>query len=81
MGEVVQIADYKPEAGYLITDAKLRPEPRGYLLVPARVLDVLKRLEDSVEAYTADQTGKAHIDWKAYFHLMAILEMAPRYTQ
>jgi hypothetical protein len=57
-------------------------EPKGFLLVPRRILDVLARLEASVDAFAADHgnTG-VMIDWNAYYQVIAILELAPRYEQ
>jgi hypothetical protein len=79
MGDVVSLAARKDkpasEAG-----PRFRPERQGYLLVPARILETLARLEASVDAYAADHgnTGK-HIDWNAYYGVVACLEMATRY--
>jgi len=73
MGVVVSLADRKA-AG-----PKLRPEPQGYLLVPARILATLKRLEDSVDAMAGDTTHTKHPDWNAFYGIVACLEMSTRY--
>jgi hypothetical protein len=67
----------KPEAAK--PQRTLRHEPKGFLLVPARALDVIKRIEESVDAMLADQTNTKHEDWSAIFHLMSLIELSPRY--
>ena len=75
MGEVVNIAAaVRKKVG-----AKLRAEPAGYLLVPARILEPLARFEASVDAFAADKTNTVHFDWDAYYRVVACLEMATRY--
>jgi hypothetical protein len=77
MGEIVQL---KPrDSGEPAPRRKLRREPKGFLLVPARALDVVKRIEESVEEMMADDTK--HLDWSAFFHLLSIIELSPRYSE
>jgi hypothetical protein len=70
MGEVLLLPDHRQ---------KLRRDPKGFLLVPARILVPLQRLEASVEALSTDTTNSKHIDWNSYYAVLAILEMSARY--
>jgi hypothetical protein len=45
----------------------LKREPKGFLLVPARALDVIARIEASIEAEQRDTTNAVHMDWSAFF--------------
>jgi hypothetical protein len=74
MGEVVNIAAARR------VGPKLRSEPQGYLLVPARVLEPLARFEASINAFAADHSNTGvGFDWDAWYRLTAILELATRY--
>jgi hypothetical protein len=78
MGEVIEFA--RPEE--TTTPKRRRHEPQGYIMVPLRILEPLKRLEDSVNALAADHadTGKS-VDWQAYYSVLACLEDAARYPK
>lgn len=78
MGDVIHIAAFDPLHGKELP--KRRPEPAGYLLCPARILEPLAKLEASVNAMAADHgnTGKG-ICWDSYFRVVAILEFSTRY--
>jgi hypothetical protein len=74
MGTVI---DLKQRAA-LVAAPKLRAEPKGYLLVPARALDLVAKIEASLDAFVA---GKAEhmIDYNALYGLLAVVEMSVRY--
>jgi hypothetical protein len=80
VGEVITLASVRLEK----TDAPRRerkPEPRGFFLVPRRVLSSLARFEASVDAFAADIPSdiSKRLDWLAYYETIACLEDSARY--
>lgn len=52
-------------------------EPRGYLLVPARIMDSVAKLEASLDAITHNDA--AHADYASLYQILAILDLSTRY--
>jgi hypothetical protein len=76
MGDLVPFAPVSIEP--VDPKKKIKHEPRGYLLVPVRALDALAEFEASIEAWTSNRAKD--VSWDAYYRLVAVLELAPRYT-
>jgi hypothetical protein len=82
MGEVISLSDRnraspepKPKR------RKLRAEPEGFLLVPARIMKSLQKFEESVTAL-APHVATEHmqkVNWAAYYTVIAVLEHATKY--
>jgi hypothetical protein len=73
MGEVLSIVDRK--AG-----PRRKHEPKGFMLVPVRILEPLAKLEASVSAHAADTSNRGPgICWESFYGVVAILDMAARY--
>jgi hypothetical protein len=80
MAEIIQLSERRDGDGGNdpAPRRKLKKEPRGYLLVPARALDVVHKLEASVDDFVAGRSY-APFDLQAYFQLLALIELAAKY--
>jgi hypothetical protein len=74
MGDVINLKD----GAATKRGPKLRPEPKGYLLVPARALDMIAKIEASLVAFVASEAAHV-IDYSSLYALMACVELSTRY--
>jgi hypothetical protein len=78
MGDIVKLA--KPVDEPEPKKHKLRNEPRGFLLVPARIMDAVDELEASIEECTLDPGFTKTLDYDALYRILACLTlMSSRY--
>jgi hypothetical protein len=55
---------------------KRKPEPQGWLMVPARALNSAKRLQDSLDRCVFGDGAVNKIDWRAIYELLAMIDHA-----
>jgi hypothetical protein len=77
MGEIV--AFVKPPAPDAAPKPKRRREPRGFLLVPLRILDAAKVVENSLSACVYDGKSTGTIAWRELYMILAALDDSAKY--